>query len=78
MSECTCSVINLACKYLWEYTSCGSGKLSNSCNWDEIYDRKYDTNDHSLQDALRELVYKYVPQNRLVKYLKSNKHRSAK
>lgn len=31
-----------------------------------------------MQDALRELVYKYVPQNRLVKYLKSNKHRSAK
>lgn len=64
--------------YLWEYTNCGSGRLSDGCNWDEIYDRKYDTNNHSLQDALRELVYMYVPQNRLVKYLKSNKHRSAK
>ena len=64
--------------YLWEYTNCGSGRLSDGCNWDEIYDRKYDTNNHSLQDALRELVYMYVPQNRLVKYLKRNKHRSAK
>ena len=77
-AECPCSAWDLAGVYLWEYTNCGSGRLSNGCNWDEIYDRKYDTNNHSLQDALRELVYKYVPQNRLVKYLKSNKHRSAK
>ena len=75
---CPCTDWDLAGVYLWEYTSCGSGRLSDGCNWDEIYDRKYDTNNHSLQDALRELVYKYVPQNRLVKYLKSNKHRSAK
>ena len=77
-AECPCSAWDLAGVYLWEYTNCGSGRLSNGCNWDEIYDRKYDTNNHSLQDALRELVYKYVPQNRLVKYLKSSKHRSAK
>ena len=77
-AECPCSAWDLAGVYLWEYTNCGSGILSNGCNWDEIYDRKYDTNNHSLQDALRELVYKYVPQNRLVKYLKSIKHRSAK
>ena len=77
-AESPCYEQDLTGVYLWEYTSCGSGRLSNGCNWDEIYDRKYDTNEHSLQDALRELVYKYVPQNRLVKYLKSNKHRSAK
>lgn len=56
-AESPCSAWDLAGVYLWEYTSCGSGRLSNGCNWDEIYDRKYDTNDHSLQDALRELVY---------------------
>ena len=40
-AESPCSAWDLAGVYLWEYTSCGSGRLSNGCNWDEIYDRKY-------------------------------------
>jgi hypothetical protein len=77
-AECPCSAWDLAGVYLWDYSGCGRGRLSDACNWEEIFYRKYDTSNHSLEDALRELVYKYVPQNRLVKYLKSNKHSSAR
>lgn len=76
-AECPCSAWDLAGVYLWDYSGCGRGRLSDACNWEELFG-KNDTSNHSLEDALRELVYKYVPQNRLVKYLKSNKHRSAK
>lgn len=76
-AECPCSAWDLAGVYLWDYSGCGRGRLSDACNWEELFG-KNDTSNHSLEDALRELVYKYVPQNRLVKYLKSNKHSSAK
>lgn len=76
-AESPCSAWDLAGVYLWDYSGCGRGRLSDACNWEELF-WKNDTSNHSLEDALRELVYKYVPQNRLVKYLKSNKHRSAK
>lgn len=76
-AESPCSAWDLAGVYLWDYSGCGRGRLSDACNWEELFG-KNDTSNHSLEDALRELVYKYVPQNRLVKYLKSNKHRSAK
>lgn len=76
-AECPCSAWDLAGVYLWDYSVCGRGRLSDACNWEELFG-KNDTSNHSLEDALRELVYMYVPQNRLVKYLKSNKHRSAK
>lgn len=76
-AECPCSAWDLAGVYLWDYSGCGRDRLSDACNWEELFG-KNDTSNHSLEDALRELVYKYVPQNRLVKYLKSNKHRSAK
>lgn len=76
-AESPCHAWDLAGVYLWDYSGCGRGRLSDACNWEELFG-KNDTSNHSLEDALRELVYKYVPQNRLVKYLKSNKHRSAK
>lgn len=76
-AECPCSAWDLAGVYLWDYSGCGRGRLSDACNWEELFG-KNNTSNHSLEDALRELVYMYVPQNRLVKYLKSNKHRSAK
>lgn len=76
-AECPCSAWDLAGVYLWDYSGCGRGRLSDACNWEELFG-KNDTSNHSLEDALRELVYKYVPQNRLVKYLKSNKHSSAR
>lgn len=76
-AESPCSAWDLAGVYLWDYSGCGRGRLSDAFNWEELFG-KNDTSNHSLEDALRELVYKYVPQNRLVKYLKSNKHRSAK
>ena len=73
-AECPCTAWGMAGVYLWDNSGYGSRRLSSACNWEEICGSCY----HSLEDALRELVYEYIPQNRLVKHLKSGKCSSVK
>ena len=70
-AECPCSAWDLAGVYLWENSGYGNRRLSNYCNYKEVFDAC----NHDLVDVLRELAYKYVPEDRLEKYLKSNKYK---
>lgn len=65
-AECPCSAWDLAGVYLWKY----SGILSSACNWEEVLG----SSNHSLEEALRVLVCKYVPQKKIIKYINSMFH----
>lgn len=68
-AECPCLDWDMAGVYIWEYPDCH--RLSENCNWKELFG-KYDTNNHSIEDALKKLVCEYVPEKEIIDYIKSN------
>ena len=73
-SGCPCLEWDLVGVYLWEYGNrANDGMLSSYCNWEKIFG-SYDNGNHSLEDALKELVCKYVSQKKIIKYINSKWH----
>lgn len=70
-AECPCIEWDLAGVYLWEYGNrANDGRLSSVCNYEEVVG----SSSYSLEDALRVLVCKYVPQKKIIKYINSMFH----
>ena len=68
-AECPCTAWDLTGLYMWEYPDCH--KLSEACDWKELFGG-YDTNNHSIEDALKKLVCEYVPEKKIIDYINSD------
>lgn len=53
--------------FIWEYCAHGGMRLSSYSNTQEL-----SCDPHSLEDALKDLVCKYVPQKKIIKYINSS------
>lgn len=69
-AESPCTNWDLGATYLFEYNDRYSNQLSNGCSWREVYDPKWDDNNHSLADAVFSIVRDYVSDKDIIKYLK--------
>ncbi len=70
---CPVSEWDMAGLFIWDDGGCGwSGhRISQSSNWEELFG-KFDDGNHTMCEALRELVYKYVSQEKVIDYIKSD------
>lgn len=68
--SCPCTDWDMGAAFL--FTDEDDKYLHDKCNWAEIYNKDYYDNMHTMEEALRELVYQYIPQNKVVKFLKDN------
>ncbi len=64
---CPCTEFDLAGVHIWQ--SCDWRDKSVSGNREELFG-KYGGSDHDLRDALKELVHDYVPQKKVIDYIK--------
>ena len=60
----------MAASFLWEYDRIA--RLSNMCNWKEVFG-KYGDSNHSLVDALCQLISNHVEWKKLLNYFKKGK-----
>lgn len=67
---CPCTDWDMAASYLWEYDR--TTRLSSACNWEEVFG-KHSNGNHSLMDALRQLVSEHVQWKELLNYIKKGK-----
>lgn len=73
-----CQDWDMAGVFIWDNNEFGGrNRISQSCNWEMLFG-KYDNADHTMCDALRKLIYKYVSQSSLLRYLKKGKLGSIK
>lgn len=68
--SCPCTDWDMGAAFLFPYGDIDH--LHKECNWAEVYNKDYYDNKHTMVEALRELVCQYVPQNKVVKFLKDN------
>lgn len=71
-ADCPCKECDLLGVYIFGFGYCGNSSVSLHCNGDILFG-KFDDGNHTLNEALIELICKYVPQNRLLSYLKKRK-----
>lgn len=69
-AESPCTNWGLGATYLFEYNDRYSNQLHNGCSWREVYNPKWDDNNHSLADAVFSIVRDYVSDKDIIKYLK--------
>lgn len=69
---CPCTDWDMAACHLWEYNDRYHNRLSDNCNWSEVFG-KYGDNKRSLDDALEVLVSDYVQWKDLLNYIKKGK-----
>lgn len=69
---CPCTDWDMAASFLWEYNDRYHHRLSDACNWSEVFG-KHGNSNHSLDDALKELVSEYVKWKDLLNYFKKDK-----
>lgn len=67
---CPCTDWDMVASYLWEYGR--TTRLSSDCNWEEVFG-KHSNGNHSLMDALRQLVSEHVQWKALRNYIKKGK-----
>lgn len=67
---CPCTDWDMAASYLWEYDR--TTRLSSACNWEEVFG-KHSNGNHSLMDALRQLVNEHVQWKELLNYIQKGK-----
>ena len=66
-SECPCTELDLVGVYFWDYSDYGYNKTLSRCCSSEVDAENADA-------ALKELVCKYVPQKKIIKYINSMFH----
>lgn len=67
---CPCTDWDMAASFLWEYDR--TTRLSDACNWREVFG-KYGNSNHSLVDALHQLISDHVKWQDLLNYFKHGK-----
>lgn len=67
---CPCTDWDMAACFLWEYDRIV--RLSDVCNWKDVFG-KYGNNNHSLVDALHQLISEHVEWKELLNYFKKGK-----
>lgn len=70
--ECPLKSWDMVGKYLFEYSN--SNRLHNVCDYKDLFN----DNNHSLEDAIRSIVCRYVDQKKIVEYLKRGKDKAFK
>lgn len=65
--DCPCTDWDMAACYLFEYNDRYRSRLSNACNWRELF---ADDN-HSLNEALIKLANDYVPTKNIIQFFKN-------
>ena len=72
-AESPCTKWDLGAAYLFEYNDHygRTHRLHDDCSWREVYDTKWDSNKHSLADAVCSIVKDYVYDNDIIKYLRN-------
>ncbi len=68
-ADCPVTSWDMAACYLFEYYDRWHHTLSRDCDWKEWFNNS----NHSLEDALREMVHYFVSQKDLVNYIKTGK-----
>jgi len=71
-TDCPCTSWDMAACFLFEYNDRYHHRLSNVCNWSEVFG-KHGNSNHSLDDALAVLVSDYVEWKDLLNYIKKGK-----
>lgn len=72
-NDCPCTEWCMAGLFIWGIDGYGQDtRLCSACNWRELFG-KHDDGNHTVCDALRELIAKHVPQRKLLNYLKRGK-----
>ncbi len=66
---CPCTEFDLTGVYIWQSCDWRAKTISSCCNWEELFG-KYGNNRHDLHDVLKELVRDYVPQKKVIDYIK--------
>ena len=75
-AECPCTAWDLTGVYLWDYTDRGSNReLSSVCNYEELFGSY---GGKSEEDALKALVCKYVPEKKIIDYIRSKNVNNAR
>lgn len=68
-ARCPCTEFDLTGVYIWQSCDWRDKSVSHCCNWEELFG-KYSGSDHDLRDGLKELVRDYVPQKKVIDYIK--------
>ena len=69
--ECPTKFWDMCAAFLWEYSDRGGAhRLSDYCHWEQVYG-KHGSSDHSLDDALINLINDYANLDKVYKYFKN-------
>ena len=71
-NDCPCTEWCMSGLFIWGGYGRDCDQLSPACNWRELFG-KHDDGNHTVCDALRELIAKHVSQRKLLNYLKREK-----
>ena len=71
-NDCPCTEWCMAGLFIWGGYGHDCDQLSPACNWRELFG-KHDAGNHTVCEALRELIAKHVSQRKLLNYLKRGK-----
>ena len=69
---CPCTDWDLAALYLFEYNDRYHHNLHKECNWEEIWG-KHVSNNHPLDDSLKELIQEHCDFDDVLNYIKKGK-----
>ena len=75
-AECPCTDWDMLGVYIWNY-GYFNDPVSSFCNHEELFGN-FDDSNHTICEALQELICKYVSQDSLLRYIKKGKMSSVR